>query len=60
MNARELKDHLWSISQHQGENALNQDELDFLHGLITYNTYLERCYAQYRTGRLSKKRPPKS
>jgi len=57
MNPTELKNHLNDIARHQGEKALSRDELDFMHGRISYNTYLDRCYAQYCKGKLSKKKP---
>tara|TARA_B100000614_G_C14467161_1_gene460972 strand:- start:812 stop:991 length:180 start_codon:yes stop_codon:yes gene_type:complete len=59
MDPRELKTCLYELAKREGKNVLTQDELDYMEGRISYDTYQQRCYAQYCRGKLSNKPPAK-
>ena len=58
MDAKELKYHLADIAKREGKHVLTQNEIDFMEGRISYNTYQQRCYSEYCQGNLTRK--PKS
>ncbi|MEH0021013.1 MAG: hypothetical protein V6Z89_15265 [Desulfobacter sp.] len=59
MNQRELKNHLFQIARQHGEKALTPDEVDYMRGRISYNTYQNRCYAQYLREKQPRQNNPK-
>jgi ABC-type maltose transport system permease subunit len=55
MNPRELKNHLHRLVKKNGKSSITKLEHEYMTGKIDFNTYLNRCYADYVNGDLSKK-----
>ena len=54
MNPRELKNHFYKIVKENGPNSITKFEHEYMTGKIDFNLYLDRCYADYAKGDLSK------
>ena len=54
MNPKELKNHLYRLVKKNDKNSITKLEHEYMTGKIHFNTYLNRCYADYATGGLSK------
>lgn len=54
MNPRELKDHLYRLVKKNGKSSITKVEHEYMAGKINYNTYLNRCYADYANGNFAK------
>ena len=46
MNGRELKSYLIHHFHKHGKDGLSPVEIDYLKGRISFNEYLNRCYAE--------------
>ena len=50
MDGRQLREYLRDLARENGERSLTPRELDYLHGRITYNVYLDQLYVDYSNG----------